>query len=289
MNQTERESVILNSVWAMIDGMVNWAMFDENDFVGPTTLWFQSSKHAELFIILLTDFLSPIQPSKPNETALELESVPKNARGADLTYIFHLRKVCEDPQLGNDVTALSIKVQEFANWLETSITSREVNLSMIDIVADIEVERLRYIKMCGNIAKHSLARLSRIISDLRGLLKVAGHDVSIQKAHLATAQFFGWFFDDIFIFHSNQIAEFLNDIRWLVFEYLRPEFERSWHRKGRFHWDYGYHVPESVTDPVAQAMYWDLMNRVRGKPYMPRFVANEAFKRPHLSERLGNE
>ncbi len=108
----------------------------------------------------------------------------------------------------------------------------------------------------------------------------------IQEAYLAAEQFFEWFFDDVFMFHSNQIVEFLNDIRWRVFEYLRPEYERSWHSRGRFHGDYGYHVPESIADPVAQAMYWDVMNRVRGKPYMPWFVADEAFKRPHLSERL---
>ena len=284
MNRTERELVILNSAWAMIDDMVNWAMFDESDLVGPTTLLFQSRTHAKLFIVLLTDFLSPIQLSKSNETAHELESVPNDARGADLTFIFHLRQVCKNPQLGGDARDLREKVEEFAGWLETSMTSRGVNLSMINIVADIEVERIRCIRVCGNIAKHSLARLSRTISDLRGLLKAAGHDVPIQEAYLAAEQFFEWFFDDVFIFHSNQIVEFLNDIRWRVFEYLRPEYERSWHSRGRFHGDYGYHVPESIADPVAQAMYWDVMNRVRGKPYMPRFVADEAFKRPHLSE-----
>ena len=67
MNQIELESVILNSAWAMIDDMVNWAMFVKNDLVGPTTLRFQSTTHAEFFIILLTDFLSPIQQSKSNK------------------------------------------------------------------------------------------------------------------------------------------------------------------------------------------------------------------------------
>ena len=27
MNEIEQECIILNSVWEMIDGMVNWAMF----------------------------------------------------------------------------------------------------------------------------------------------------------------------------------------------------------------------------------------------------------------------
>lgn len=286
MNQIERESVILNSAWAMIDGMVNWSMFVRNDLVGQTTLLFQSRTHAKLFIILLTDFLSPIQPSKKNETAQDLESVPKEAGGMNLNFTFHLRQVCRDPQLGDDATDLSNKVEELASWFEKIITSRDVNLANIDILADIEVERYKYIKMCGNIAKHSLARLNRLISDLRKLLEQAGHEVSIREAHLATEPFFAWFFDDVFMFHSNRIVELLNDIRWRLFEYLQSEYQQSWYQKSRFQGDYGYHIPQSVNDPLAQAMYWDLMNRVRTKPNMSRFVADDAFRRPHWSEGL---
>ena len=289
MNQTERESVILNSAWAMINDMVNWAMFDQNDLIGPTTLKFQSSTHAELFIILLADFLSPIQQSKSNKIVQNLGKLPNYARGADRTFIFHLRQVCLHPQLGKGATELSDKVEEFASWLETSMMSRGVNLDSIDIVADIEIERYRYLKMCGNNAKHSLPRLSRVVSELHGLLTVAGHKVSIQDANLATKPFFDWFFEDMFIFHSNQIVEFLNDVRWLMFEYLQPEYLRSWYPGGRFTGDYGYHIPDSVTDPFARAMYWDIMNRVRMRPWMERFVVDDAFKRPHSSEQSSDE
>ena len=284
MNQIERESVILNSAWAMIDEMVNWVMFVKNDLVGPTTLMFQSRTQAEKFIILLTDFLSPIQQSKSNEIVQELERLPNNARGADRTFIFHLRQVCLHPQLEEDATELSDKVEEFASWLETSMISRGVNLSEISVVADIELERYRYLKMCGNITKHSLPRLNRVASELQDLLKTAGYDVSIQDAKLAADLFFDWFFDDVFMFHSNQIVEFLNDIRWRMFEYLQPEYQRSCHPGGRFTGDYGYHIPDSVTDPFAQAMYWDVLNRVRAKPLMERFVVDNSFKRPHHSE-----
>lgn len=284
MNQTERESVILNSAWEMIDRMANWTMFVENDLMGSITLQFQSSAHAEKFIILLTDFLSPFQSFKLNETEYELESVPNEARWVDRTFIIHLRQVCQDPQLGEDAAGLSEKVEGFASWLGTTMTSREVNLPSIDVVANIEVERYTYIKMCGNIAKHNRARLSRIIGDLRGLLAAAGHDVSLLEMSLAIEEFFDWFFDDMFIFHSNQIVEFLNDIRWHMFEYLQPEYEQSWFSRGRFQGDYGYHIPESITEPVAEAEYWDLMNRVRREPYMPQFTVVEALKGLHWSE-----
>ena len=40
---------------------------------------------------------------------------------------------------------------------------------------------------------------------------------------------------------------------------------------------YSYHVPLAINQPIARAMYWD-MNRVRQKPWMPRFVIHEVHK-----------
>ena len=268
----------------MIDGMVNWSIFEKRDLVGPTTLFFRSDEHAKLYVILLTDFLSKVSSRDSSNMAFELTDVPSNARGADLTFLFHLRHVCEAPQFNGNSASLRASVNAFASWLEERFTSRDVNLASIDVLAELEISRYRYIKMCGNIAKHSLARLNRNVKDLRKLLKSAGHDVSIQDAYLAMDDFFVWYFDDVFKFHANHITEFLNDIRWEIYQYLLPEYKRSWHTKNEFYGDYGYRVPASIAEPFAQAMYWDLMNRVRGRPYLPRFVVNESFKRPHLSE-----
>ncbi|MER9474616.1 hypothetical protein [Mesorhizobium sp. M0520] len=64
MNDTEREAIILNSAWEMIDGMVNWAVFMKTDRADPSNLMFQTSGHARLFVILLGDFLSEIRAFK---------------------------------------------------------------------------------------------------------------------------------------------------------------------------------------------------------------------------------
>ena len=134
----------------------------------------------------------------------------------------------------------------------------------------------------GNIAKHNLARLSTNVLHLRKLLETAGHTVSEQDAYLAVENFFEWFFNDIFIYHSSQIAEFLNNIRWAIFEYLQPEYRRSWHLTDKATPDlqrYGYHFPSEINEPVARAMYWNVMNRVRAKPWIHRFVVSDSFKR----------
>jgi hypothetical protein len=45
MNDTEREAIILNSAWEMIDGMVNWAMFVKTDRPDPSNLMFAALRH----------------------------------------------------------------------------------------------------------------------------------------------------------------------------------------------------------------------------------------------------
>jgi hypothetical protein len=277
MMDIEREVIILNSAWEMIDGMVNWAMFVKNGNTEPTNLKFETAQHSRLFVILLRDFLSQIQAFKGDPVRLGLKPAPSNARPSDLTFLFHLRQVCADPKLGKDTTALRAAVEAFADWLEGKFTAQGVNLFNIGVVADLRVARIRYIKMCGDIAKHNLARLATNVGHLRKLLETAGHTVSEQEAYLAIENFFAWFHSDIFIYHSSQIAEFLNNIRWSIYDYLQPEFRRSWYLTNPP--IYSYRVPPEITEPVAHAMYWDVMNRSRSKPYVERFVVPDFFKR----------
>ncbi|CTQ56840.1 hypothetical protein LP7551_05404 [Roseibium album] len=275
MNDTEREAIILNSAWEMIDGMVNWAVFVKTDQVELSNLMFQTSGQARLFIILLGDFLSEIRAFKGEPVPLGLKPVPSNVRPSDLTFLFHLRQVCADPKLGGDTARLSEAVEAFASWLEGEFTATGVNLHAIDVVADLRVTRLRYVKMCGDIAKHNLARLATNVRHLRKLLEQAGHPISEQEAYLAVETFFEWFHGDIFMYHSSQIGEFLNNIRWAIYDYLQTEFRRSFHIPAKSTAKfpiYSYLMPAEINEPVAVAMYWDAMNRSRSQPYVQQFV-----------------
>lgn len=281
MNAIERESIILNSAWEMIDGMVNWAMFDKKDLKEPTNLTFKTSQHSLLFIVLLADFLSQVRAFRRGPVPLGLEAVPDNAPPSNRTFLFHLRRVCANPQLGKDAVGLGEPIEAFANWLEGEFVAVDVNLADIDIVADLRIARYRYIKMCGDIAKHNLARLSYNVWHLQRLLEASGHKVIVHDAYLAIDNFFEWFHDDIFSYHSSQIAEFLNNIRWAIFQYLRPEFQRSWHLTEEATPNfpiYSYRVPADINEPLARAMYWEVMNRVRTQPYIQPFVVCNALK-----------
>lgn len=281
MNEVEQEAIILASAWDMIEGLVNWEMFVKTDNPEPSNLLFQRSANSHLFVILLADFLSEIKAFKGEAIPLGLAAVPSGARPSDLTFLFHLRRVCDGPTLGSNTEELRRGVEAFAAWLEGEFTTRGVNLSDIDVVADVTICRLRYIRMCGDIAKHSLARLATNAKHLRKILASSGQKISEQQSYLALDGFYEWFHTDIFMYHSSQIAEFLNNIRWAIYRYLRPEFSRSYHLTGKVFADlkmWSYHVPEAVSDPLARAMYWSLMNRSLSPPYVPEFRIPDIFK-----------
>jgi hypothetical protein len=70
-------------------------------------------------------------------------------------------------------------------------------------------------------------------------------------------------------------------MRWAIYDYLRPEFARSWHlteKATELFPMYAYRYPENCREPVARAMYWDVMNRVRSRPYVHRFIVSDSFK-----------
>ena len=281
MNDFEREAIILNSAWKMIDGMVNWAMFVKTDLSEPTNLIFQDHEHARIFIILLGDFLSQVRANKSDPMPLGLKEAPANAHPADLTFLYHIRQVCDEPKLGEDTHDLGREIEAFANWLEGIFVLPEVYLAGIEVEVDLQIERYRYLKMCGDIAKHHLGRLSYNVGRIRNLLGASGRVISEQDAYLAIDDFYEWFFEHVFIYHSTQIVEFLNNIRWEIFRYLTAECQRSYNLTDEaasdFH-AYSYDVPEQIRKPIAQAMYWDVMNRVRQEPCMPRLVIPDKFK-----------
>lgn len=279
MNVTERETIILNTVWQVIDAMVNRSMFVGFREDHPTTLQPKTNEHAVLFVILLRDFLSEVRAFGKSPVPFGLRKPQTDARATDRTLIFHLRQVCQRPSLGTNVEPLRERIEAFADWLEGSFEAKGVNLAEIDLVCDLHVERYKYLQMCGDIAKHSLPRLSVNARYLRNILAQAGHEITEEQSYLAIPSFFDWFFEDCFMYSASRIAEFLNEIRLAVSEYLAPEFQRAWRPKDDM--AYGYHIPKEIEEPVARAIYWNLMNRVRGKPWISRFVVTEYFKMRH--------
>jgi len=276
-SKLEQEAVILNAVWDMIDGMVNYAMFDKAAKIHDTNLFFHSSTEGHLFNILLGDFLSLPQQKGNKPLPFDLPIPGKDVRDSDLTYLFYLRQLCKHPQLGPDATELQKHVEGFGAWLEAHTLVEKVWLSYIEVETDITISRFDYLKICADIAKHNFARLQSNVRKICRILKENGKAIDENQGFLALPNFYEWFHDDLFIYHSSVIAEFLNNIRWSIFRYLQREFARSYtpiDQKPMYKFD----VPAECVQPLARAMYWDLMNRVRGRPFMPEFTISDSFK-----------
>ena len=97
-------------------------------------------------------------------------------------------------------------------------------------------------------------------------------------ALLALAEFYERFHTDILNYHGSTIAEFLNNLRWGIYEYLQPEFRRS------IIWEagnlpmYRYTYPDGVVTNLAKNCYWELMNEVRIQPFMRRLQVTRSLK-----------
>jgi hypothetical protein len=77
MNEVEQEGLILNSAWEMINGMVNWAMFVKHDRTHLSNVMFETRAHAQLFNILLGDFLSELRVFRGEPIPLGLKAAPR--------------------------------------------------------------------------------------------------------------------------------------------------------------------------------------------------------------------
>jgi hypothetical protein len=157
-----------------------------------------------------------------------LSRTDKKAPVKQSSYLGALRAISAHPRfdVDNSVAALRDATCAFVNWLKQEV-SVDVWLPSIDTQASIQISRLNFLKMCGDISKHNVLRSVGVAEELQQMLAAGGASVELEDAMLALGDFYERFHTDILNYHSSTIAEFLNNIRWGIYEYLQPEFRRS--------------------------------------------------------------
>jgi hypothetical protein len=272
--ETEREVVVLKLAWELIDEMVNYEMFAASPSLTDAALMFKSTTHQRLFNVLLGDFLS-----QPRQWPFGLPMPPEGSKKSERSVLFHLLQICDAPRLEpSGGGALRPMIKALIDWLEAEFTI-EVWLPSISAESMIRVKRISFIKICGNIAKHSFVRLSDTIKEICEVIKTNGKPITEEQGYLILPEFYDRFHRDIFSYHSSTVAEFLNNVRWGIYDYLRPEFTRSFTKEDDpRRMGYRYQFPPDCNTEIARTMYWDLMNQVRSKPYMPRFEVTRYLK-----------
>jgi len=260
----EQEVIILRAVTDLIDSMVNFAVLSLLGNDSDSNIRFESSTHQGFFNIILVDFLS----------CTDEEGLSKKT-----SYLGGLREIVNNPCFdeNNSVHNLKVATQVFKDWLEQEVEV-DVWLPSIDKEAKLNISRFDFLKMTGNISKHNYLRAISVAKKLKRILSESGITVDINEALLALDEFYERFHTDILNYHSSTIAEFLNNIRWGIYEYMQPEFNRSIVWEGGAPPKYHYTYPEEIESKFAKAYYWDLMNWVRNKPCMRKFKVTKWLK-----------
>lgn len=260
----EQEVIILKAVKELIDEMVNFELLSLQGNDPDSNIMFKSITHQRFFNTILVDFLSLTDKRGPVQQT---------------SYLAGLRAISSNPQFDVDgsIALLRQATNEFKDWLE-QIIEVDAWLPSIEKEVPLKISRCSFLKMTGNISKHNYLRAVRVAEELKHALESTGILVDINDALLALADFYERFHTDILNYHSSTIAEFLNNIRWGIYEYLQPEFQRSIVWEGGNPPMYRYSYPEGINSGFAKTCYWELMNEIRREPYMRKFKVTKWLK-----------
>jgi hypothetical protein len=231
----------------------NFIILGQGEFIelAPVT-----EVHQRMFNILLVEFFS-----SSYKLVLGLDKIVEEKKRYG--YLGYLETVYLDPKINvRKQTELKESVKNFISWLDKEFIVEKVWFSSIEVELDLKISRIDFIKICGDISKHGFIRLDKRIQDIKRILNNNSLSVSDEQAYLVLPEFYEWFHKDIFNYHVNTIAEFLNNINWSIHEYLDVLRKES--------------APDKSLTLVAKSMYFDLKSFV---PYLPRFKVADTLKK----------
>lgn len=257
---------IINSIIDSIDKMVNKGMLDVYGDKPDQNIMFHTSENHNLFYILLVDFLSPFDKSLVN---LSNRNTP----------ITNLNKIVSENYLNlEEVNDIENAIKKFKNWLEKK-KDIEIWLSTIRKKSIIKLSRLEMIKACGIITKHNAGKLNTKFSEMLEIFRRTDLDISKEDIILEYKKFYERFHDDVLLYHSSYIVEMLIKIRWSIYHYLKPIFEKSiYYVSDGMPGQYRYKIPKEIKTEFMEIIFWELMNRLRDKPYMENIETTKYLK-----------
>lgn len=265
----EKEILVLKATLEPINSMINYAMLDLHHSDPDSSILFKTEIHQKHFNILLLDFLKS-----------KIYKIGENCVKA-------LKTILMTPQYHHVVEPLKQAVEDFDCWLEQEVEfekdgeTRNLWFPTIDCNIALKIKRKEFIEICGNISKHNPLALDRQARLIQEIFKNNNVTIELTQALLVMDEFYEQFHNDLLNYHGSVIAEFLNNIRWGIYEYLQPLYKLSvkpyWDARLKIN-SYRYDFPEDIKNPYIQEIFWDLMNDVRSKPYMPKFIVTKYLK-----------
>jgi hypothetical protein len=263
-NAAEQETINLCICLEAIDNMANHELLmlrDVSEYPGEAEAIFKGSVHRDLFLIRLLDFAK--EPSKKAGSCLAV-----------------LKETCTTKcfDSAGSVNDLMIAVEALESWLNQQ-KAMKLWLPTLNIEATISVSRLKFLHIIGNQSKHNLFRLNDVTRKVAEVLNEHGHSVPDEKIRLALDDFREHLAENYFIYYSTWLAELLNNVRWGIQTYLSPTFERSYNAASQDSFSYRYEYPDAIREEIPRQWFWRLMNNVRTRPYLKRFVCLRYLKK----------
>lgn len=281
LNAMEQEVVVLDQMWGLIDDIVSWAIFVKPDQLHDVDLLFHTNDTRKDFYVRLCDLLSPISSRDPKELPFGLPLIDKTDSGLSRTILHYLSQICKKPELIEDASLLSGQVDDLLLWLNGNFETDKIHFPSLSLSTTLCLPRYEYILLFGNILKHNVLRLSSCRKLLKNVLKSNKHEYDNHEINLAMFDLMDGLFEYScpWPYHSNQIAERLNNLRWEIYCQACSVYSKSYRVVGEFegHERHGYDIPQQVSDPTAQLMFRSLMLRVRRCPRCKVFKISKIF------------
>lgn len=264
----ERETIGLCICLEAVGDIANHALLtlrDVSTYPEEAEVIFQTRVHRDLFLIRLLDFVK--------------ENGSKQLTGVKGSCLTVLKEACATKcfDINESVADLRNSIEALENWLsyKRAIT---LWLPTLDINATIDVSRLEFLNITGNHSKHNLSRLTGVSSDVARILSDHGYSVPEEQIPLALDDFREHLADNYFVYYSTWLSELLNNVRWGLQTYLSPTFACSYRANPDDSALYSYEYPGDILEDVPRQWFWRLMNHVRARPYLKKFVGARYLK-----------
>jgi len=274
-NLIEKEAIGLCIALEAVGNMINHDLLEIKEASmssGEAEVNFHTHIHQELFIVRLLDFVK--------------EKGDNNLIGVSGSCLKVLQSACDTCSFNQDnsIELLKKSVQILNEWLSYKI-SIKLWLPTLDIDANVEVPRLKFIEVSGNICKHNLSRLTGISNQLFSILESKGYSVQLEQIPLALDNFRKNLNENYFVYYGTWLTEMLNNIIWGIHRYLQPIYNASLIKDDSNDIRYHYKYPNEITQKIPKQWFWRLMNNVRNKPYLRKFVGSHLLKGPSSLEK----
>ena len=262
----ELEAIGLCVCCEALDDIVNRGlleMIEVSQRPGECETRFHTRYHQLLFLIRLLDFAK--------------ESGDSSLTGVKGSCIEVLGTAAIQRALhpAGDSAPLAAAVTNLRDWLERE---REVKmwLPTLNIDAQIKLPCMDLLHIAGNQSKHNLSRLTGVCGRIATTLQKQNYAVSAEMIPLALDEFHEHLVENFFCYYGTWLAELLNEVRWGIYSYLKPQFDWSYQKQGDGLYSFRY--PAEVQDDVVRQWYWRLMNIMRHEPIFKRFTCGQSLR-----------